>query len=167
MFSSLIRAFKVYVRPLLEYASCTWSPHHILKIKQLESVQKKFTKSLPGYTSLRYKDRLIRLDLESLEIRRLRQDLLYTYKIVFGLVNQAACNMFTLTNTLYSTCTRGHAYKLYLHNSRVDVRKYFFSERVIEPWNSLPAASENFCSFSLFKRLINLTDLSAYVSIGF
>ena len=34
---TLIRAFKVYVRPLLEYASCTWSPHHILQIKQVES----------------------------------------------------------------------------------------------------------------------------------
>ena len=131
--STLIRAFKVYVRPLLEYASCTWSPHHILKIKQLESVQRKFTKRLPGYASLSYKDRLIRLDLECLEIRRLRQDLLYTYKIVFGLVNQAACNMFTLTNTLYSTCTRGHAYKLYLHNSRVDVNSIFSLSVLLSP----------------------------------
>jgi len=28
---TLIRAFKVYVRPTLEYASCTWSHHHIHK----------------------------------------------------------------------------------------------------------------------------------------
>jgi len=32
---TLKRAFKVYIRPILEYASCTWSPHHILKIQQV------------------------------------------------------------------------------------------------------------------------------------
>jgi len=39
-----IRAFKVYVKAILEYASCTWSPHHILKIQPVENVQRKFTK---------------------------------------------------------------------------------------------------------------------------
>jgi len=28
--------------------------------------------------------------------------------------------------------TRGHMYKLFPHHNRVDVRKYFFSERVID-----------------------------------
>jgi len=64
---SQIRAFKVYVRPILECASCTWSPHHILKIKKIETVQRKFTKELPGYASLCYKERLSRLDLDSLK----------------------------------------------------------------------------------------------------
>jgi len=73
---TLIRAFKVYVRPTLEYASCTWSPHHILKIQQVESVQRKFTKRLPGYASLCYKERLSCRDLNSLEMRRLPRDLL-------------------------------------------------------------------------------------------
>ena len=30
---TLIRAFKVYVRPMVEYASCAWSPYHTNKIK--------------------------------------------------------------------------------------------------------------------------------------
>ena len=116
---TLIRAFEVYVRPLLQYASCTWCPHHMLEIKQLEPVQRKFTKRLPEYASLcyNYKNRLSRLDLDSLEMRRLRHNLLYTYKIVFHLVSEAANDMFTLTNTLYLTQTPGHPYKLYLHNS--------------------------------------------------
>jgi len=71
------------------------------------------------------KERLSRLDLDSLEMRRLQQDLLYTYKIVFNLVSRAANDMFTLANTLYSTRTVGHPYKLYLHNSFIDVRKHF------------------------------------------
>ena len=111
------------------------------------------------------KDRLSRLDLSSLEMRRLRCDLLYTYKIVFNLVSEAANDMFTLSSTLSSIKTRGHPYKLYLHNSRIDVRKYFFIESVIIPWNNLPAIPEHFSSFSSFKRFINYVDLTQDVSL--
>ena len=128
---TLIRAYKVYVRPIVEYATCVWSPHHVSKMKQIESVQRNFTKRLPGCALLSYKARLLRLGLESLEMRRLKYDLLYTYKIVFGLVSDAAMNMFTLTNTLYSTSTRGHAYKLYPHNNRIDLRKHFFLKELL------------------------------------
>jgi len=93
---SLIRAFKVYVRPILEYASCTSSPHHILEIQKVETVQRKFTKPLPGYASLCYKERLSRLDLDSLKMRRLRHDLFYTYKNVFNLDSEAANDMFSV-----------------------------------------------------------------------
>ena len=56
--ANLKRAFLIYVRPLLEYASYVWSPHHVGKIKQVESVQRRFTKRLPGYVTLDYKSRL-------------------------------------------------------------------------------------------------------------
>jgi len=36
--SLLSRAFVVYVRPLLEYASCVWSPHLTKDIERLERV---------------------------------------------------------------------------------------------------------------------------------
>jgi len=69
---TLIRAFKVYGRPILEYASCTSSrsPYHILEIQQVETIQRKFTKRLTEYASVCYKERLSRLDLDSLEMRR-------------------------------------------------------------------------------------------------
>jgi len=111
---TLICTFKVYARHILEYTSSTWSSHQILKIQQVETEQRKFTKQLPGYTPLCYKEMLSRLDLDSLEMRRLRHDMLYMYKIVFSLVSAAANYMFTLANTLYSTRTRCHLYKLYL-----------------------------------------------------
>ena len=78
--STLIRAYKVYVRPVVEYASCVWSPYHVSKTKQIESVQRNFTKRLPICALLNSKARLSRLGLESLEMRRLKYDLLYTYK---------------------------------------------------------------------------------------
>jgi len=37
-----------------------------------------------------------------------------------------ASDMITVTSSLHYITTRGHAYKLYPHNSRIDVRKFFF-----------------------------------------
>jgi len=69
-----MRAFKTYVRPILEYACCVWSPTYTAAIKLIESVQRKFTKRLPGYSHLDYASRLRRLKVESLELRRLHSD---------------------------------------------------------------------------------------------
>ena len=52
------------------------------QVNCVESVQRKFTKRLPGFDSLDYKSRLMRLHADSLELRRLRYDLIYsTYKV--------------------------------------------------------------------------------------
>ena len=59
----LIRAFLVYVRPLLEFNSPIWSPHYKQDIELIERVQHRFTKRLPGYSNLTYKDRLALLNL--------------------------------------------------------------------------------------------------------
>ena len=55
--------------------------------------------------------------------------------------------------------TRGHSYKLYIPQSRIDVSKYFFSRRVIHCWNTLPACDEDFSCLSSFKRLLYRSDL--------
>jgi ribonuclease P/MRP protein subunit RPP40 len=113
------------------------NPHHVVtvSIKLLESVQRKFTKRLPGYSLVSYQDRLKQLNLEGLELRRLRIDLSYIYKILFGLIYVNASDFFTLANNDHNT--RGHVYKLSTHCSRLDIRKFYFSERVVKPWNNL------------------------------
>ena len=47
---------------------------------------------------------------------------------------------------------------------RVDVRKCFFTERVLKPWNNLPAELHHFSSLSFFKRFIFSVDLSEFVT---
>ena len=92
----------------------------------------------------------MRLYADSLELRRLRYDLIYTYKVVFGLVNGADSDLFTLTSLIHSSGTRGHTYKLFLHCNRVDLYKYFFSLHIIDTWNSLPAKLNDFSSLARF-----------------
>jgi len=56
---------------------------------RIEKVQRRFTKRLRDFRNLCYADRLAKLDLPSLELRRLQHlqlDLIYCYKIIFGVV---------------------------------------------------------------------------------
>jgi len=41
-----IRAFNVYVRPIVEYCSHVWSPTDVGQITRIESVQRWFTKRI-------------------------------------------------------------------------------------------------------------------------
>ena len=104
---SLIKAFITYVRPLVEYASCVWSPSNVGLIRKIEAVQKRFTKRLPGLNFFDYHEWLALLGLESLELRRLKAHLCMTYKIMFNLVDLNVDNFFAVrTNKI----TRGHPY---------------------------------------------------------
>ena len=108
--------------------------------------------------------RIAMLKFESLEVRRLRHDLILTYKTYL-------CSLiwikvtFTCADRTHST--RGHAYKLLC---RVDVRKCFIVERVENSWNSLPAELRHFSSLSVFKPSIftvYLSEFVTYVSLAF
>ena len=62
---------------------------------------------------------------------KLRDD---TYKYVHGLYD-CARPILTFSEV---TRTRGHLLKLRTGISRLNVRKYFFSQRIVTLWNSLP-----------------------------
>ena len=63
-------------------------------IKTIESVQRRFTASLPGCKHLTCTERLKLLHIDSLDKRRLKADLAFTYKIIFGLVNLNLSDFF-------------------------------------------------------------------------
>lgn len=145
---------------MLEYASCVWSPHSVSQIKKIESVQRRFTKRLLCCRGLQYSERLAKLGVVSLELRRLHLDLIYVYKLLFGMVDADVPALFVVNNG--DTVTRGHNHKLFVQQSRIDARKYFFSNRVIQSWNSLPATAEDFSSLTCFRRCLQQTDLSKF-----
>jgi len=97
-------------------------------IQQLEKVQRRFTKRLLGMKSLSYSERLRRLSLPGLELRRLYLDLVFCYKVVFGLVSINFDDYFEVRSVLW---TRGHAYKLFKPRCTASIRRNFFAERVI------------------------------------
>ena len=91
---NLTRGFKIYVRPLLEYDSSVWTPHNKNLIESIEAVQRSFTKRIPGCQKLSYGERLAKLNLQSLEHRRLLTDLLTCYNIVHGFTSLTFDNFF-------------------------------------------------------------------------
>ena len=133
---NLLRAFKTYVRPLVEYATQIWSPHFSSLIILIEGVQRSFTKRLPGLSNLTYAERLTTLKLQSLEHRRLIFDLVMCFEIVHGLNALKFDDFFTFPNL---STTRGHPLKLATPIAKKDVKKYFFFTRIIPIWNALPS----------------------------
>jgi len=79
----------------------------------------------------------------------------------------SASELFTLAKSVNATInTRGHMYNCSKHHSRIDARKYVFTERVVCVWNGLLAEQRHFSSLVQFINL-NSVDLSFYVSLGF
>jgi len=64
--------------------------YFVSQIKKTESVQRRFTKRLLCYCGLQYSERLAKLGADSLELRRLRLDPIYVYKLLFGMVDADA-----------------------------------------------------------------------------
>jgi len=67
-------AFCTYVRPLLEFACQVFSPTYRYLIDKTESVQRFFTEKLHGLRHISYQERLKRLNISPLELRRLHFD---------------------------------------------------------------------------------------------
>jgi len=99
---------------------------------------------------------VIKYEVDSLELRRIRFDLIYVYKLLFDMVDADVPALFVANNV--DTVTRGHIIKLFVQQSRTDARKYFFSNRVMQSWNSLPATPDDFSSLSCFRRFLQRTD---------
>jgi hypothetical protein len=157
---NLILAFKTYVRPVLEYAPQIWSPYLTSLINLVESVQRSFTKRLPGFSDFSYAERLIKLKLQSLQQRRLISDLITCYNIVHGFTALKFNDFFVFS---INTKTRGNTLKLAVPLDKTDIRKYFFASRVIPIWNSLPAKIVTASSTKLFKNFINSYDLKLFL----
>ena len=101
-----------------------WSPCTARDIDAVERVQRRFSKCSRGYIRYSYPERLHRLQLQSLKLKRLITDLLWCYKIVSN-VNDIHMDKFFV----FSTCTytREHPYKLYKRRSLTSTRANCFA----------------------------------------
>ena len=82
----MLTLWKSLVLPILDYCSQLWSPSKIGQIKQIENVQKMFSRKIKLPSQQNYWDRLKSLNLYSLERRRERYRIIYVWKILEGIV---------------------------------------------------------------------------------
>jgi len=92
------------------------------------------------------------LGLTTLKRCRIRGDLIETFKILSG-KNVDSKTFFQLAES--SQHTRGHSLKLYKRHCRLDSRKFFFSQRVVNSWNSLPQHIVEAPSVNPFKKRLD------------
>ena len=148
----MIPLFKALVRPTLEYANVVWFPSKRKDINTLEDVQRRFTKRIVGMNELSYEDRLKKLNLPSLEYRRIRGDMIETFKITHNIYDtRVSSNLLKLNKS----STRSHGFKL--EKARVNTRQYqnFFSNRVVNLWNNLPSDIVNADNINAFKNKLD------------
>ena len=73
------------------------------------------------------------------------------FKILNGYENIDSSLFFEIKE---SKITRGHNFTLVKKQSRLDVRKFSFSQRTINVWNKLPAECVQASSVNMFKNRI-------------
>ncbi len=95
---------------------------------------------------LSFENRLQALGMSTLKARRIRLDLIQTYKILHGVDNVDYAKYFTLNTNK----TRNNGYKLEVKTHTTNTLGNSFNYRIVKIWNSLPSevvASESVGSF--------------------
>ena len=131
--------FTAIVRPIIEYGQAVWSPYQVGTVRKVESVQRNATKWVNGLKEMSYSDRLRLINLPTLRFRRLRGDMIETYKIMHELYDpNAAPTLQRATRT-----SRGHQYKLFQERThRLELRRHYFTNRIVKVW---PVSQGSLC----------------------
>jgi len=125
------------------YPFQAWSLHLVKDIAILENVQKAATNLVPKLMKYSYPVRLPKLGLTTLKDRRERRDMIEVYKMLTGR------EQIDYKQNHYDL--RGHGMKLIKVRSGLDTRKCYFSQRVVNGWNRLPATVVNAETVNAFK----------------
>jgi hypothetical protein len=161
----LKHAYITYVRPVLEYASSVWSPHLLKHINAIERVQKQFTRRIPSLSDLTYPERLAAIDLEPLELRRLKADLILYYKCLNNLIALPSGEYFCQSQL--NSQTRAGGNRLMRPACSTNRFQNDFFNRCLACWNFLPVNVVNANSLSVFKCLLSNVDLSNFTKCAY
>ncbi len=131
------RAYKAFVRPLLEYSSSVWDPYTQKTIDKLEAVQRAARFVMNRYHNTSSVNRMLdSLGWPSLEQRRKIMRLSMLYKIHNGIVQSPSLRGKLVPAPLRQR--RGHDQQFRLITSRTQYRGSSFLPRTVRDWNALP-----------------------------
>ena len=157
----LLKLYKSYVRPKLEYNTPVWSPYLAKDINAIENIQKRFIKIICrrcNIPSLSYSDRLTKLNLLSLQSRRVRFDLITLFKMINNLSDLNFDSFFIIKYYPYSLRNRTSQILPNQHfNDSIWVGSFF--ERAPRYWNQLSQDITTITSLSLFKSKLKSVSL--------
>ena len=147
-----IPLYKTYVRHHLEFSCQAWSPWLKKDIEMLEKVQMKAVARVVGLKGKTYEEKLKEVNLLSLHDRRKRGDLIQVWKKLHGQsIMNDSIHQFASTNPRFTRCTN-KPFNLAKQYGRLDIRKNFYSVRVVEEWNKLPTSIQKADTLDQFKK---------------
>ena len=136
------------VRSHLEYGQSVWNPRLRGEIRKLENVQQWATKQVKGMKNLSYSERLKQLGIPTLAFRRARGDMIEVFKIIHNIYDEEVSPKLPRA----PVTLRGHEHKLFKQRAyRLDIRRTYFSVRVVDAWNELPSSVVTADTLNQFK----------------
>merc|ERR1712243_499459 len=82
----MLLLYKMLVLPILEYCSVLWTPQDVGSIQKLDTIQWSLIRKINCNNASDYWERLKSMKMYSLQRRRERYRIIYTWKILEGLV---------------------------------------------------------------------------------
>ena len=158
-----LRAFDVFVQPILDYCCFIWNPTLWYDIDSVENEQiaytrRVFRKCMKPYAT--YENRLAYLNRKTIETRRYILPLTKFYNIFH---KHVACYILdSFTAPAHNRNLRDHHYKLFVPFCKTNIRKNFFSMRLSPIWNILPFEIVGSNVRSAFTYRLNNFNLASY-----
>ena len=148
--------YKSLVRPKLLYCSQVWRPHLMKDIRLFESVQRRATKFILQDYHSSYKDRLITLHLLPLSSWFEYLDITFLLKCLQfppdHFINIFDYVQFVLNSTRSASASK---LKCTLPKSSINRVHFFYFNRVVRLWNSLPVINLSLSTSTIKNMLKN------------
>ena len=152
---NVFKIFTAFVRPHLEYGQAIWSPYLRKYINLIENVQIRATKLVDGFGKLSYNERLSRLNLPTLAFRRLRGDMIETFKHF----HKYDRNVLPTSFKPRSRLSRRHNFQIQPivpKDGKRGLHKNSFYCRIDDVWNSLPSEVVDSPTVDIFKNRLDI-----------
>ena len=143
---------RIYRTSIVEFSVEAWCPSKVEDIYTLEKMQRRALRMITDQGDANYVSKLKKIGMTSLQDRRKRGDMIQVFKIMNDLSGLDKNNIFNFVRDRHSVDTRNHSANLLVpEKCRLNVRKNFFSCRIVNQWNSLPDVVRNSSNVNTFK----------------